>query len=815
MNDDTKKVVFTEDFIETLNKAKELAHRNHDKYIELEHVLYVLPENPETTPVFAGDNIRRIKAIQNGLDNHLKDYTQKSEGTRNLRDFGASPDLLHFFTQMSDKWNQYEQPKFTALDFLIYLHGKNTLSPRPYYAAYLVKTLIPPAELQTLKANEDDHAPKGKKMTNQPTAHPTQQKETPEEALEKYAINYTQLAKDGKFDPVIGREQEINRVEEILGRRKKGNPVLTGEPGVGKTAIIEGLALNIVNGTAPDTLKNKTIVGLDMGALVAGTQYRGQFEERLKNVIQGIENSNGQIVPFIDELHTLVGAGRSEGALDGANILKPALARGLKCIGATTLDEYRKYIEKDGALSRRFQEVDVGEPSVEETYKILLGIRDKYEKTHKVKYSNEALLTAAQIADKYITNNQLPDSAFDLIDEAGSRAHIDGELIVGDDDIRSTASRITKIPLEDLTQSERDRLRTLPETLKESIFDQDEAVETVAKTIKRAKAGARSNTKKPLGTFLFAGPTGTGKTELALQTAENLMVGRKIEESFKRLDMSEFSEKSNVSRLIGTTAGYVGYDDSAELTDFVKQNPYSVILFDEIDKAHPDVLNILLQAMDHGKLTDGKGNTVDFSQTVLIMTTNKGAQASYTAALGFGSNEKTQDSERSMDEVRKYFKQIGKMEFLGRIDAVIPFSRLTPPTMQKIVQKSVDNVSANLESAKGIKISAAPEVFKYLADTYADADLGARPIERAVETQIGDPVADIIIDTDELENGGVVTISFNEVSKDDPEAPKLTFDFEPAAIKAVESEIANDNDEISVWDQENWSEEPGPAQVSI
>ncbi|SIS72169.1 ATP-dependent Clp protease ATP-binding subunit [Alicyclobacillus vulcanalis] len=618
--------------------------------------------------------------------------------------------------------------------------------------------------------------------------------------LDSLARDLTQMARDGKLDPVIGREKEIERVIQVLSRRTKNNPVLIGEPGVGKTAIAEGLAQRIVTGDVPETLRNKRVMVLDMGTVVAGTKYRGEFEDRLKKIMDEIRQA-GNVILFIDELHTLIGAGGAEGAIDASNILKPALARGeLQCIGATTLDEYRKHIEKDPALERRFQPIMVDEPSAEEALEILKGLRDRYEAHHRVKITDEALDAAVKLSDRYISDRFLPDKAIDLIDEAASRVRLrthtappnlkeleqklekvrsekdaavqsqefelaaslrDEEQKIKEelerlketwqktqqlDDVRVTAEDIahivsswTGIPVQQLQQDESERLLNLESILHERVIGQDEAVEAVAKAIRRARAGLK-DPKRPIGSFIFLGPTGVGKTELARALAEALFGD---EDALIRIDMSEYMERHSTSRLVGSPPGYVGYEEGGQLTEKVRRKPYSVVLLDEIEKAHPEVFNILLQVLDDGRLTDGKGRTVDFRNTVIIMTSNVGAEELRKGgALGF---KREQDQYLGMkDKVMDELKRTFRPEFLNRIDEIIVFHPLDETHIERIVDKMVDNLKHRLKE-QDIEFELTDDAKKFLAKVGFDPQYGARPLQRAIVRNVEDLLSSALI----------------------------------------------------------------------
>ena len=625
-------------------------------------------------------------------------------------------------------------------------------------------------------------------------------------SLEKYSINLTQLAADGKLDPVIGRDAEIRRVTQTLTRRKKNNPVIIGEAGVGKTAIAEGLASRIASGDVPDSLKGKRVLALDMGAMVAGSKFRGEFEERLKAVMDEVRQGQGEIILFLDEIHTMVGAGAAEGGLDASNLLKPALSRGeLQCISATTLDEYRKHIEKDAALERRFQPVYLDEPSVEDTVEILKALRPRYEAHHKVKIEDAALEAAARLSDRYITGRQLPDKAIDFIDEAASKVRIDSEgmppgfqvmeerirsladqeeaasqrseyeqaaqlrtdrlrleeesrakreklegapnpeMTVRERDIADLVSIWTGIPAGRLLESEAERLIQMEGILHERLIGQEEAVSAVSEAIRRARSGL-SNPRRPIGSFIFLGPTGVGKTELSKALAEFLFDD---ESNMVRLDMSEYMEKHTVSRLVGAPPGYVGYDEGGQLTEAVRRRPYRVILFDEIEKAHPDVFNILLQILEDGRLTDGHGRTVDFRNTVIIMTSNLGTGYLTRHGFGFSSAGQTRETEKERLEksVHDALKQAFRPEFLNRIDETIIFHPLTRDEIVQVVGLMVRDVSQRLEE-QGITFELSAAAADWLAAEGFDPVYGARPLRRAIQRHLENPLSRGILSGD-------------------------------------------------------------------
>lgn len=620
------------------------------------------------------------------------------------------------------------------------------------------------------------------------------------EMLSEFGRNLNKSASEGKVDPVVGREKEVERIIQILCRRTKNNPVLIGEAGVGKTAIAEGLAQRIVDGNVPELLRDKIVFSLEIGYLVAGTKYRGEFEERLKDLLEAIKE-NKNIILFIDELHTIIGAGAAEGAIDAANIIKPALARGeMQAIGATTINEYRKNIEKDAALERRFQPIVVGAPDVNDSIEILQGLRDKYEAFHRIQITNEAIEAAVRLSDRYITDRNLPDKAVDLMDEACSRVRLQSfkvsvpqreleqklekirvekdsainqqryelaaelrdaerklqeqieeerqaqrggsssKLTVTEEDVAEVVSSWTNIPLRKLTEDESQRLIQLEKALHERVVGQNAAVDAVAKSIRRARAGFKEK-NRPVGSFLFLGPTGVGKTELAKALAENLFGD---ERALIRFDMSEYMEKHTTSRLVGAPPGYVGYDEGGQMTDIVRRRPYSVILLDEIEKAHPDVFNLLLQIMEDGRLTDGQGRTVDFKNTVIIMTSNAGARALVDSKpLGFSPSEKQVDESRKntvMEEVKRIFRP----EFLNRIDEILVFDPLGEAELRQIVDHMLKELSGRLQES-GLSIKITDETKRELLKAGKDTRYGARPLRRALRKLVEDPVSDLYL----------------------------------------------------------------------
>lgn len=641
--------------------------------------------------------------------------------------------------------------------------------------------------------------------------------------IDQFGTDLTKLAKEGNLDPVVGRKDEIKRISQILARRKKNNPVLVGEPGVGKSAIAEGMAQLIVEGNVPESLKDKRIISLDMGSLVAGTKYRGEFEQRMRGIIKEMD-SNRDIILFLDEIHTIVGAGSAQGSLDASNMLKPALARGaFQCIGATTLDEYRKYIEKDGALERRFQKVLVEATSKSETLEILKNIKNKYEDHHSVTYTDDAIIACVELTDKYMSEKCLPDKAIDALDEAGSKVHVNRNIntpvkiqnlekklnkvflekeecvheqkfeeaaskrdierelkkeletekelwkaerskhreSVTKDDVAEVVALMTKIPIDNVSTDENNKLKLMSSKVKSLVIGQDEAVDKLVRAVKRARIGIK-DPKKPVGSFIFLGPTGVGKTYLAKVMAKELFGS---EESMIRIDMSEYMEKHTVSRLVGAPPGYVGYEDGGELTEAVRRKPYSIILLDEIEKAHPDVYNILLQVLDDGVLTDSYGRRVDFKNTIIIMTSNAGSRKLKDFGTGIGFSLKTDNAQKDQNEViNKELKKVFAPEFLNRIDEVIMFNSLTKENIGGIVDVEIKTTVQRLKEI-GYDINITQSLKDYLFEIGYDPDFGARPLKRAIQKNIEDRITDAIIN-EEISVGDRISLRYDKTASE-------------------------------------------------
>ena len=725
---------------ETLKRSYEQAKARRHEFITLEHILLELTYDPDASEVLTGCGVdleRLRTSLEDFIDENMppvdSEYLpepQYSAGSHYVLRLAA----MH--AESADKQQIDGGNILIAMFRVDESHAVYLLNEQGVNRYDLVRYI--------------SHGRSGYEQQEKSTSiakTDTQTQEGAKDPLSEFCTNLVKKARDGKLDPLIGRESEIDRTIHILARRRKNNPIFVGDAGVGKTAIAEGLALRIAKNEVPKALRNTAIYALDMGSLTAGTRYRGDFEERLKSIIDNVKGDDKKIL-FIDEIHTVIGAGAvSGGTLDASNMLKPALANGeIRCIGTTTLKEYRSVFEKDHALARRFQRVDVYEPSEEECVKILQGIKKYYEEFHGVRYSTPALKAAVELSAKYMNDRRLPDKAIDLIDEAGAAAKLrnfdTGIKQVTVKDIEALVSKIAKVPSRTVKVDDRNRLRTLASDLKKVIFGQDEAVEKLVTAIQMSRSGL-SEPDKPVGNFMFAGPTGVGKTELAKQLAEALGIG------FIRFDMSEYMEKHTVSRLIGSPPGYVGYDEGGQLTEAVHKNPHAVLLLDEIEKAHEDIYNVLLQVMDHATLTDSNGRKVDFRQIVLILTTNTGSRESSQRTLGF---EKEEFEDKSVQSIEKYFSP----EFRNRLNAVLHFGSLSREVVEKIVDKMFGQLADRLR-VKKVSVELAPEARSYIAEKGYDKLLGARPIQRYIDNEITQKLTQEIL-FGNLASGGDVKV---------------------------------------------------------
>lgn len=777
--------------------ATRISKSLHHSYIGTEHILLGLLKEGTgvASQVLADNGVEYDKVLE-----LIEELIAPGNAVAVLED-GLSPRAAHVLGVSKAEAARFHSEKIGTEHLLIAMIKEtecvasrllNTLSVN--VQKMYVDTLIAMGEDVSQYKDEFQNGKPGKRKNAEGTP-----------SLDQFSRDLTELARDGKLDPVVGREAEIDRVIQILSRRSKNNPCLIGEPGVGKTAIVEGIAERIVGGMVPDTVLGKRVVSLDLSGIVAGSKYRGEFEERIKKVLAEVAKA-GNVLLFIDEIHTIIGAGGAEGAIDASNILKPALARGeVQVIGATTIEEYRKYIEKDAALERRFQPVVVEEPTEEEAISILKGLRSQYESHHNVKITDEAVEAAVRLSARYINDRFLPDKAIDLMDEAAAkvRLHVGGDpreaaelqreiaesqetleqalsggdleaareaqtkrqeleekleklnakakqggrrhhQTVGEDEIADVVSGWTKIPVKKLTEGEAARLKKLEATLHKRVIGQEEAVSAVAKAVRRGRVGLK-DPKRPIGSFLFLGPTGVGKTEISKALAEAVF-GQ--EQAMIRVDMSEYMEKHSVSKMIGSPPGYVGHEDGGQLSEKVRRNPYAVILFDEIEKAHPDVFNILLQVLDDGHITDSQGRKVDFKNTIIIMTSNAGAQAIVEPKkLGFASgNDEKQNYERMKGSVMEEVRRIFKPEFLNRIDETIVFRALNKDDMKQIVGLMTKELAKRCETQLGITLVVRDAAKQYIVDKAYDPKYGARPLRRKIQDEIEDPLAEKLLD---------------------------------------------------------------------
>jgi len=803
---------FTEQAKQVMKIAEDISEQLGHNYMGTEHILIGLLD---------AEGVASKILVTNGLDKdkllELIDQLIAPDGKVGFAEVNnITPRARNIIAKSYDLANRFKSKQVGTEHILLSL-----ITEKDCIAIRLLNTIgidirkIYMDCLNTMGVNPQDMRMDG------PKGRSSERGVTP--TLDKYSRDLTKQASEGKLDPVVGREEEIRRVIQILSRRTKNNPCLVGEPGVGKTAIVEGLARKIVEGDVPDTVKNKRVVTLDLSGMVAGSKYRGEFEERIKAVISEVINS-GDVILFLDELHTIIGAGGAEGALDASNILKPSLARGeLQLVGATTREEYRKYIEKDAALERRFQPIDVAEPTSDETLQILKGLRPAYEEHHKVTITDEALEAAVKLSTRYINDRFLPDKAIDLMDEAASRIRLEvysdspkrkeaeeklkalenekeeaikneeyekagaikkkqtrlkkqiekideeikehreeRELFVTGEDIAAVISSWTKIPVKKLKEEESERLRKLEEILHKRVVGQEEAVSAVAKAIRRGRVGLK-DPNRPIGSFLFLGPTGVGKTELSKALAEAVFG---TENSIIRVDMSEYMEKHSVSKMVGSPPGYVGYDEGGQLSEKIRRNPYSVVLFDEIEKAHPDVFNILLQVLDDGHITDAQGRKVSFKNTIIIMTSNAGAQNIIAPkTLGFSSeNDAKADYNRMKDGVMDEIRRIFKPEFLNRIDEIIVFHSLSRENIKEIVSIMFKKISDRALEELNIKLKCTEEFVVHIAEKGFDEKYGARPLRRAIQNEVEDRMSEEIL-LGNIKSGDTVTVGYDKEHK--------------------------------------------------
>ncbi|SUS07007.1 ATPase and specificity subunit of ClpA-ClpP ATP-dependent serine protease, chaperone activity [uncultured Defluviicoccus sp.] len=731
---------------QTLHRALALATERRHEYATLEHLLLALTEDPEAVPVLKACGVDIAQLGRDLL--HFVDVELRSLKTALAADPKPTAGFQRVVQRSVIHVQSSGRDEVTGANVLVAL-----FSERESHAVYFLQA----QEMTRLDAvNFIAHGIA--KVAGESRKRPVQGADEEagaekvvrkgHEALETYCVDLNRKAKDGRIDPLIGRELEIERTIQILCRRNKNNPLFVGDPGVGKTALAEGLAWRIVRGEVPDVLKNATIYALDMGTLLAGTRYRGDFEERLKNVMSELEAIPGAVL-FIDEIHTVVGAGAtSGGSMDASNILKPSLASGtLRCIGSTTYKEYRNHFEKDRALVRRFQKIDIYEPSIDDSIKILQGLKGCFEGHHGVKYTAEALRAAVELSARYINDRKLPDKAIDVIDEVGAARMLHPphkrRTTVTVRDVEEVVAKIARIPPKSVSTDDRKALQTLDRDLKTVVFGQDNAIEALASAIKLARAGLREP-EKPIGCYLFSGPTGVGKTEVARQLAHVLGI------ELVRFDMSEYMERHSVSRLIGAPPGYVGFDQGGLLTDAIDKQPHAVLLLDEIEKAHPDLFNILLQVMDHGKLTDHNGKSVDFRNVILIMTTNAGASELAKPAIGFERSERTGDDQEAIE-------RMFTPEFRNRLDSVIPFAALTQDVVLRVVDKFVMLLEVQL-SDRQVTIELSDEARKWLAERGYDLRFGARPLGRIIQEHIKKALAEELL-FGRLAKGGVVRVT--------------------------------------------------------
>ncbi|MEP9373115.1 ATP-dependent Clp protease ATP-binding subunit ClpA [Mesorhizobium sp. KR1-2] len=772
---------FSQGLEKALHQALTFANERHHEYATLEHLLLALIDDAEAAAVMRACNVDLnelrqtvLNYIDTELDNLVTGYDEDSKPTAGFQRViqravihvqssgrdevsGANVLVAIFAERESHAAYFLQEQQMTRYDAVNYIsHG---IAKRPGAS-----------ETRTPRGAEEDQSG----STGDSSEESGKKKQ--QDALTAYCVDLNKKARAGKIDPLIGREAEINRTIQVLCRRSKNNPLYVGDPGVGKTAIAEGLAKRIVEGDVPDVLADATIFALDMGTLLAGTRYRGDFEERLKQVVKELEEYQGAVL-FIDEIHTVIGAGAtSGGAMDASNLLKPALSSGaIRCIGSTTYKEFRQFFEKDRALVRRFQKIDVKEPTVDDAIEIMKGLKPYYEQFHRVKYTNEAIKAAVELSARYINDRKLPDKAIDVIDETGASQMLLPEgkrkKTIGIKEIEATIATMARIPPKTVSADDEQVLANLESELRRVVYGQDTAITALASAIKLARAGLREP-EKPIGSYLFSGPTGVGKTEVARQLASSLGV------ELIRFDMSEYMERHTVSRLIGAPPGYVGFDQGGLLTDGVDQHPHCVLLLDEVEKAHPDLFNILLQVMDHGKLTDHNGKQIDFRNVILIMTTNAGAADMAKSAIGFGSSKREGDD---MEAINRLFSP----EFRNRLDAIIPFSSLPVPVVHQVVQKFVMQLEAQL-SERGVTFDLSPDSIAWLADKGYDERMGARPLGRVIQEYIKKPLAEEVL-FGKLKKGGTVRVTV-ETKEDGETGLKLETIADEVPVKPKKEE---------------------------
>jgi len=759
---------FSRPLEDTLHRAVALANARSHEYATLEHLLLALVEDPDASAVMSACGVN-LQALAASLTTYI-DHDLAALAVSNGEDAKPTAGFQRVIQRAVIHVQSSGREDVTGANVLVAI-----FSERESHAAYFLQeqdmsrydAVNYIAHGIAKKSGQSEARPVRGSQSNAASEEAEEKSSAKkgEEALDAYCVNLNEKARDGKVDPLIGRAAEVERSIQVLCRRTKNNPLLVGDPGVGKTAIAEGLARKIEDGDVPDVLSGATIYSLDMGALLAGTRYRGDFEERLKQVVKELESHEDAIL-FIDEIHTVIGAGAtSGGAMDASNLLKPALASGtLRCMGSTTYKEYRQHFEKDRALVRRFQKIDVNEPTTEDTVKILKGLKTYYETFHRLRYTDAAIKSAVELSARYITDRKLPDKAIDVIDEAGASQMLlppsRRKKVIGQKEIEAVIAKMARIPPKSVSKSDVEALKNLEVDLQAAVFGQPEAIAQLSSAVKLARAGLR-DPNKPIGSYLFSGPTGVGKTEAAKQLAATLGI------EMLRFDMSEYMERHTVSRLIGAPPGYVGHDQGGLLTDAVDQHPHAVVLLDEIEKAHPDVYNILLQVMDNGTLTDAVGKTVDFRNVVLIMTTNAGAADNARASIGFGRSKVEGEDEKAI-------QRLFTPEFRNRLDSVVAFKPLTPEVIRLVVRKFIKQLETQLAD-RNVTIALSDEAADWLAENGFDELYGARPLARVIQENIKQPLADDIL-FGRLTRGGHV----NVVLKDG----KIAFEMDGAEDKA-------------------------------